>query len=265
MKNYKDEYSPDYKPIPIYDNVEWNLVGEAAHAMILAPSGAGKTLFLSYLAGMILKRKHKLFIVDAKKTAFGEVFRTAGAKVACTPDQIILLLTNFVEAMEQDYENYFAHDTIDLDTNYSSLGLPAHVLIFDEVLSALESGNRKQKLEMERLLKILTLKGRMAGYIVLITSQKLLASDLSKSITEQCQLRFIMGALVSDELFHITTGAYKKDLVTNYKGGIGKGYAMTPTLGLTYFEVPEMNFDNLNFKQLMIDLKKRGTPYGEYY
>ena len=56
----------NYKPIPIYDSLEWDLTTEACHTILLAPSGAGKTIFLSYLSAMLLKRGHKLYIIDAK-------------------------------------------------------------------------------------------------------------------------------------------------------------------------------------------------------
>lgn len=89
---------------------------------------------------------------------------------------------------------------------------------------------------MVRLLKQLALKGRMAGFIIVLASQRILATDLSKSITEQCQTRLaLMGANISEELYHVTLGGYKKDLTTGYHGGVGKGYVVTPKTGLTYF------------------------------
>lgn len=254
-----------YKPIPLYDEIVWNLITEACHILLLAPSGAGKSMLLSYLAGMVLKRGHNLLLIDAKKTAFGETYKSIGVPVASDVDEIIKMLTELVESMEDDYNNYFSSDDISLDTNFATLKLPAHVLIFDEVLSALESGDKKQKAEMERLLKLLALKGRMAGYIIVLTSQRLLATDLPKAVTEQCQTRIIMGANVSDELFHVATGVYKKDIVTNYDGGVGKGYILTPKNGLTAFKAPYMDFSNVDFRNLMYELRKEGASYGPSY
>ena len=58
---------------------------------------------------------------------------------------------------------------------------------------------------------------------------------------------------------------YKKDIGTVYRGGVGKGYAVTPkTDGLPYIETPLLSGKLTNCKGLLKNLKKRGTnPYGE--
>lgn len=249
----------NYNPIPIYDDIYWDLTTESCHTLLIAPSGAGKTMFLSYLAGMVLKRGHNLFIIDAKNTSFGATFQSSGVHTASTPDEILCLLTDLVESMTHDYDTIFSSDNVQLDDNFATYQLPAQVLIFDEVLSALDSGDKKQKVEMEQLLKLLALKGRMAGYIIVLTSQRLLATDLPKAVTEQCQTRYVMGANISEELFHLATGSYKKNLGTSYKGDIGKGYVVTPKNGLTYFESPFMNFKVNDFRALIHDLCYRRT------
>lgn len=77
-------YEPkiSYAPIPIYDNVVWDINSEALHILLIAPSGAGKTRLLTYLAGMAMKRGHKAYVVDAKNSVFGRVFRHSGVQVA---------------------------------------------------------------------------------------------------------------------------------------------------------------------------------------
>ena len=57
-----------YKPIPIYNNVSWDLTSEACHILLIYPSGAGKTVFICYLAAMVLKRGHKILLIDVKNT-----------------------------------------------------------------------------------------------------------------------------------------------------------------------------------------------------
>ncbi|WP_434717365.1 FtsK/SpoIIIE domain-containing protein [Lactococcus lactis] len=241
-----------YKPIPIYDNVSWDLTSEACHILLIAPSGAGKTLCLSYLSAMVLKRGHKILLIDGKNTALGATFKSIGVQVATNPNEIIIMLENLVDEMEHTYQNYFRHNEIDLDTNFSKLNLPATILIWDEVLSGLDSGTPEQRKKMIKLLKQLALKSRMSGTgILVLTSQRILSTDLPKSITEQCQTRLLMGANISEELFHVTLGGYKKDLAAGYHGGVGKGYAITPKTGLTYFEAPYMDFSKINFKELL--------------
>lgn len=260
------KYMPNqsYEPIPIYDNVTWNYNSEALHILLIAPSGAGKTMFLNYLAGMVLKRQHMLYVIDAKNSSFGALFRTAGVQVATNIEEIIKLLTALVREMEEIYSRYFATGRADIDANFATLNLKGHFLIFDEILSVLSSADKKQKAEIERLLGQLALKGRAAGFSLVITAQKLNATDLPKSITEQCQTRIILGALVSDETFHQATNLYKKDIVTAYQGDVAQGYAITPkSKGLTYIKTPFMPSHTGDYKALLKELRDRGTQSGE--
>ena len=245
----------DYAPIAIFDNVNLIYTDEACNCLLIAPIGTGKTMFLSYILSMTLKRGHRPYVVDCKNTSFGKISASIGLPTATTPKEMIRMLTDLVAQMEATYQNYFSSEHVRLDSNFKDFNLPAHVLIFDEVLAGLESGDKKENLEMVRLLKQLALKGRMAGFIIILSSQRLLATDLPKSITEQCQTRFLMGADVSDELFHTALGGYKKNCVGGYHGGVGKGYARTPKTGLTYFEAPYMDFSQVNFKHLLQKLK----------
>lgn len=242
---------PDYNDIPLYNNVFWSLISESCHILLISPSGAGKTMLLSFLGAMVLKRKHKLYLIDGKQTSFGATFRSVGIQTATTPNEIINMLSYLVKEMEKCYSEVFNSENTGLNTNFSDFSLPAHVLIFDEVLSALDSGSKQENAEMVRLLKQLALKGRMAGFIIILAAQRILATDLPKSITEQCQTRLLMGANISEELYHVTLGGYKKDLTTGYHGGVGKGYVVTPKTGLTYFEAPYMDFSKINFKELL--------------
>lgn len=253
-----------YEPVPIYDGVTWDFTSEALHILLIAPSGAGKTRFLTYLCGMILKRQHRLYVIDAKNSDFGMIFRYAGVPVATTIEEIIQMLTELVEEMEKRYSIlYRAKGSEGLD--FREKGMPGHFLIFDEILSVLSYADKDDKKEIEGLLGQIALKGRAAGFSITVTAQKLNATDLSKSITEQCQTRIILGKTVSEETFHQVTGMYKKDIGTVYRGGVGKGYAVTPkTDGLPYIETPLLSGKLTNCKGLLKNLKKRGTnPYGE--
>lgn len=259
------DYKPrmSYDPVPIYDKVSWNINSEALHMLLIAPSGAGKTMLLNYLAGMILKRQHMLYIVDAKNSSFGALFRHVGVPVATNVEEIIQMLTALVNEMEEIYAKYFASGEAAIDANYSTLKIKGHFLIFDEILSVLDSAGKKEKAEIERLLGQLALKGRAAGFALIVSAQKLNATDLPKAITEQCQTRIVLGKMVSDETFHQVMGAYKKDLAHAYRGGVGMGYAVTPKTGLSYIETPLMPHNSRDYILLLKELRDRGTPYGE--
>lgn len=251
-----------YEPVPIYDDVEWDFTSEALHILLIAPSGAGKTRLLTYLGGMILKRQHRLYVIDAKNSDFGMTFRHAGVQVATKKEEIIQLLTVLVEEMEKRYATFYTDGSAGSD--FQDRGMEGHFLIFDEILSVLSSADKKDKAEIERLLGQIALKGRAAGFSIIVTAQKLNATDLPKAITEQCQTRIILGGLVSEETFHQATGMYKKDTGSVYRGGVGKGYAVTPkTGGLSYIETPLLPPNLRDCLTLLKELRDRGTPYGE--
>lgn len=248
---------PSYEPIPIYDGVEWDFASEALHILLIAPSGAGKTYFLTYLGGMILNRRHRLYVIDAKNSDFGMTFRHAGVPVATKKEEMIQILTELVREMENRYSQYSADDSC--GTDFQDMGMPWHILIFDEILSVLSSVDKKDKAELERLLGQIALKGRAAGIAIIITAQKLNATDLPKAITEQCQTRIVLGRIVSDETFHQATGMYKKDIGTVYKGDVGKGYTVTPkTGGLSYIETPRLPRNLRDCLELLVTLNDRG-------
>ena len=146
-----EEYKPmlSYKPVPIYDRVSWDINSEALHMLLIAPSGAGKTMLLNYLAGMILKRQHMLYVVDAKNSSFGALFRNIGVPVAAKTDEIIRLLKALVDEMEDVYANCFASGDASIDADYSTLRLKGHFLIFDEILAVLDAAEKKEKAEVK--------------------------------------------------------------------------------------------------------------------
>lgn len=259
-------YRPNisYDPIPIYDDVFWDFCSEALHIILIAPTGAGKSMFLHYLVGMALKRQHRVFVVDAKNSQLGRFFRHIGITVAVETHEIIELLRSLVQEMEDTYSRYFSSGEADIDANFSTFGLKGYFLFFDEVLAALKSANRKERDEMIQLLSQIALKGRAAGFAMVITAQKLQAEDLPKSITEQCQTRIVLGSLVSEETFHQATGLYKKDLACRYSGGVGKGYAVTPQVGMSYIMTPRMSRRSRDYMLLLKELRDRGIPDASY-
>lgn len=264
ITEWTGRYKPmlSYEPVPIYDDVAWDFTSEALHILLIAPSGAGKTCLLTYLGGMILKRQHRLYVIDAKNSDFGMTFRHSGVPVATKNEEIIQLLTELVREMEERYSTFYTDGSAGSD--FHSKGMQGHFLIFDEILSVLSSADKKDKAEIERLLGQIALKGRAAGFSIIVTAQKLNATDLPKAITEQCQTRIILGGLVSEETFHQATGMYKKDIGSVYRGDRGKGYAVTPkTNGLSYIETPLISTNLRDCLTLLKELRDRGTPYGE--
>ncbi|HHT7645277.1 TPA: cell division protein FtsK [Streptococcus suis] len=254
-----DDYCVNHNPIKLYDNIFFDIASEASHQIIIAPSGAGKSLYLATLAGLLIKQGHSVSLIDAKQTSLGATFENLGIPVARNAEEIVLLLEQMVFEMEDTYKRYFSFSSVDFSTTYSDFSLPAHYLIFDEVLAALESGTPSQQKEMVRLLKILALKSRASGRgLLILASQKLLASDLPRAVTERCQTRIILGSesSISEETFYSVMGKEKRDLLAEYRGGVGKGYILTPkTNGIKYFETPYFDLDSRDFKDKIKDFQ----------
>lgn len=261
-----ERYVPErsYAPIPIYDKVLWDFLSEALHILLIAPSGAGKTRLLIYLAGQILRRQHRLYVADAKNSGFGMIFRYAGVPVATNIDEIIQMLTELVEEMEKRYALLYQDDNSD-GKDFWETGMPVYCLIFDEILAVLSFADKDEKKQIEKLLGQIALKGRAAGFSIVITAQKLNATDLPKAITEQCQTRIVLGKLVSDETFRQVTGVSKKEIGTVYRGGKGKGYAVTPeTNKPAYIITPLLPGRLGRYRELLRKLRERGIdPDGE--
>ncbi|MFA9492519.1 cell division protein FtsK [Streptococcus sp. E17BB] len=254
-----DDYHINHAPISLYGDICFDIASESCHQLLIAPSGAGKSIYLATLASLLIKQGHSVSLVDAKCTSLGATFENLGVTVARTAEEIILLLEQLVFEMEDTYKRYFSFDSVDFETSYKDYSMPAHYLIFDEVLAALESGTPAQQKEMVRLLKILALKSRASGKgLLVLASQKLLASDLPRAVTEQCQTRIILGSnsSVSEETFYSVMGKEKKDLLAEYRGGVGKGYILTPkTNGIKYFETPYFDLNSRDFKDKIKDFQ----------
>ncbi|HFU3841543.1 TPA: cell division protein FtsK [Streptococcus suis] len=254
-----DDYHINHAPISLYGGICFDIASESCHQLLIAPSGAGKSIYLATLAGLLIKQGHSVSLIDAKQTSLGATFENLGIPVARNAEEIILLLEQMVFEMEDIYKRYFSFSSVDFSTTYKDFFLPAHYLIFDEVLAALESGTTAQQKEMVRLLKILALKSRASGRgLLILASQKLLASDLPRAVTEQCQTRIIIGSdsSISEETFYSVMGREKNDLLVDYRGGVGKGYILTPkTNGIKYFETPYFDLNSRNFKDKIRDFQ----------
>ena len=166
--------------------------------------------------------------------------------------------------MEKRYALLYQDDNSD-GKDFWETGMPACFLIFDEILAVLSFADKDEKKQIEKLLGQIALKGRAAGFSIVITAQKLNATDLPKAITEQCQTRIVLGKLVSDETFRQVTGVSKKEIGTVYRGGKGKGYAVTPeTNKPAYIITPLLPGRLGRYRELLRKLRERGIdPDGE--
>lgn len=225
--------------IELYPEVIWNFSGKGAghNLMVIADTGVGKTMLLYTLIARLTQQGHIIQVIDAKDSEFGEICLQAGYSVAQpTPEGILNVVREFHSDMKDDYSKMKSFASAGM--TFATANKQAHFLIIDEALEALQMGDKKQNAELLKLLESIGRLGRGVGYILLIGAQSLNASDASTKLKMACGTKIIMGGSVTEEAFKSAMGLYKKDIGTKFKGGNGKGYAYTPTNGLTYFESP---------------------------
>lgn len=97
-------------------------------AIIQAPTGQGKTRFLTYLILSTAKLGAEIYFIDGKRAdlfalrfSFDESIRDK--HVASTPNQACRMLRELVEDMNERYETYFSKETSKTGENYDSLNI----------------------------------------------------------------------------------------------------------------------------------------------
>ncbi|RYD33038.1 MAG: DNA translocase FtsK [Verrucomicrobiaceae bacterium] len=171
--------------LPIGVNINNSLIiadlcdSNTAHALIGGSSGSGKSELLKAFVATLIQRNTpktlQLTLVDPKLLTFGgipansflsgPVLRDIGESLKC--------LEEAVEDMERRYEilNHGKFTRLGERIAAGLTDLPYRVLIFDEFADLINSG-KKERQEFERLIKIISAKGRAAGVHLIIATQR---------------------------------------------------------------------------------------------
>lgn len=202
-------------------------------AIIQAPTGQGKTRFLSYLILSAAKLGADVFFIDGKRSdlyslrfAFPENLRKS--HIASTPSQACHLLREAVERMNLRYEKYFSSEKSAVESNYDYYGLRPMFIFFDELIATMGE-DKKQGKEIESYLIQIILKGRQAGIFAILSSQRFSAEVLSTTIRENAGMRVALGRMSKDS-YRMVLGDFYEELPVAEKG-IGKGYIFLDGLG----------------------------------
>lgn len=232
-------------------------------AIIQAPTGQGKTRFLSYLILSVTKLGADVYFIDGKRAdlyslRFIFVDSERGKHVASTPNQACRLLRELVERMNLRYERYFSNEDSAVGENYSFYNLRPVFLFFDELMATIGEDKKLGK-EIESYLIQIMLKGRQAGIFAILSSQRFSAEVLSTTIRENAGMRVALGRMSKDS-YKMVLGDFYDELPAAEKG-IGKGYIFLDGLGWSMpraFQAPILDISKIDVKNVLKQYLENG-------
>lgn len=225
-------------------------------AIIQAATGQGKTRFLSYLILSASKLGAEIYLIDGKRAdlfalrfAFKEEHRES--HVASTPNQACKLLRELNERMNNRYDNFFSSESTVVGATYSTYKLRPIFLFFDELIATMGEDKKLGK-EIESYLLQIMLKGRQAGFFVILSSQRFSAEVLSTTIRENAGMRVALGRMSKDS-YRMVFGDFYDELPSAEKS-VGKGYIFLDGLGWSTpraFQTPILNTEEIDVRTLL--------------
>lgn len=191
--NLSAERMSIWEPIPL----GFNELGEVeylslAEKMILigGEPGAGKSVGLSELvATAALDPLCKLSLLDGKQVELAPWRGCADHIVGPSLKDAIDLLHILQTEMDQRYEILLAFKKRKIERNGD---MPMHVVVCDELAYYLNMGDRKETQEFERCLRDLVARGRAAGIVVIVATQKPSHDVIPTSIRDLFSVRWAL-------------------------------------------------------------------------
>lgn len=234
-------------------------------AIIQAPTGQGKTRFLTYLILSAAKLGGDIYLIDGKRAdifALRFSFKEANREshVASTPNQACKLLRKLNEHMNNRYDNFFSSESAVVGSNYATYKLRPIFLFFDELIATMGEDKKLGK-EIESYLLQIMLKGRQAGIFVILSSQRFSAEVLSTTIRENAGMRVALGRMSKDS-YRMIFGEFYDELPSADKG-VGKGYIFLDGLGWSTpraFQAPILNTEEIDVRSLLTKFMYENLP-----
>lgn len=207
--------------IRITGRLTWNF-RKIPHALITGGTGSGKTFFITYLMGAFFKIGANIKIVDPKHSDISEFGRYVGEEnVASEPNVIARLLREADEAMNARYEEFKRRDDNGFGKDYFDYGYKPTVIFFDEMTAFMGSADSKLAKEVNGYLMDIIMKGRQAGFFMVLTMQRPDAEYLKAAIRDNLGMRIALGHMSADG-YSMVFGNSARDLqLKNYQKGDG--------------------------------------------
>ena len=204
------------------------------HMLISGDTGSGKTIFLLIVIKELLESGAVLHIRDPKKADLSFLSRIM-TDVHYSTESIMECVETFYEGMEARYDEMQEHPDFRMGANYAKVGLTPHFLIFDEYVAFMDTLAKKEWEEVMKLIRIIIMKGRQAGYFIILACQRPDAKYLGDGVRDQFGFRVALGSM-SASGYTMMFGGIDKQF--KEKDIAGRGYVNTGSGVVTEYYTP---------------------------
>ncbi|MCT1181497.1 FtsK/SpoIIIE domain-containing protein [Lactococcus lactis] len=225
----KDVTATIAEGVKLSEGVYWDFVHDP-HLLIAGGTGGGKTVFLRSLLVALL-RLGRVEILDPKQADFVSLkdLNVLKGRVTWETEEMAQRLIDLNHQMDERYE---LMRKISNERKEKELGAfykydlkPLFIMIdeFPSLISAVEDlpqNTSVHYMEFMSALKQLDLKGRQAGFYLIIATQNVKADDLPSTIKDNMMLRITLGR-VSSFTYATLFGEENKDKKFKYVEKIG--------------------------------------------
>ncbi|MFR6492912.1 MAG: FtsK/SpoIIIE domain-containing protein [Lactococcus lactis] len=225
----KDVTATIAEGVKLSERVYWDFVHDP-HLLIAGGTGGGKTVFLRSLLVALL-RLGRVEILDPKQADFVSLkdLNVLKGRVTWETEEMAQRLIDLNHQMDERYE---LMRKISNERKEKELGAfykydlkPLFIMIdeFPSLVSAVEDLPQNASvhyMEFMSALKQLDLKGRQAGFYLIIATQNVKADDLPSTIKDNMMLRITLGR-VSSFTYVTLFGEENKDKKFKYVEKIG--------------------------------------------
>lgn len=205
------------------------------HILLIGQTGSGKSVqLLNFLLQMISKDvPYQLYMADHKNSNLAILSEMIDKnKTAIEVDDIIALLEMFVSEMHKRQAELksLKQKKRKVDSSYFDFGLSPHVFICEEYASfysVLKKREKKIRDQWESLLYEVVLKGREAGFFVMLVMQKTDATLIGTALRENVPIKIVLGN--SGEQTYITAFGNGVSIPKRHYS-VGEGVFTEPTI-----------------------------------
>ncbi|MGX7367182.1 hypothetical protein [Enterococcus casseliflavus] len=197
--------------IPITKAVYYD-AAKQINCLIGGPRGMGKSWLSMYIANKLatLEVPTQLFIIDYKQSDASRLNTLLPEKrVACTKEEIFLLLEHFIKLMH--IRRKFINDHSEFGSTALTLEMPLYYLWYDEFGAFTPTLTTNEKKKHDDLLSQLVLLGRQYNFGLLAIMQQI--SVTNSSLNSNIKQQFGMIAHMGSD----TKEAYRQTFGTTYE------------------------------------------------
>lgn len=211
-----------------------------SHIAISGVTGAGKTQLIGYLLIELLKNHSKLILIDPKYSDLYSLKKYIPDTYA-NPTEIATALRITIENMNQRYKQHNS----EWGKDYKDYGLFPTFIVIDEAASLLGTSfaSKHVREEIQSRLLELILRGRQAGFFLILASQRFSSEWIDTSLRAQFTSRFLLGETDRDS-FNMLFPMLNYKEIPYYNSEVGHGLVYVQGQNWTIprpFTAPDMS------------------------